>query len=470
MKKFSQTDYVGDYEQAISALESEPDNLDCKHKAVLALAQMGSLNFAQAEFKRYELDKVRHHEDIMGLGGRLSKDLYLVSAGKTSLAHARDAAEKYEAAFKDTQGYYSGVNAATMALLADMPWDIIKGPTRAECFLLLEEENRAQAALRAAIDFDPLNYTAHASTLKQFGLILDKRQADNSWLSQFKPPKAAHFAGHLWNHDEQSKQNFSERISDLIQRQDIGFGYGALAAGADILFAEALLEEGAELNVILPSDLDSFIIDSVEPYGDKWVGRFNACIEQASSLRCLPKSNGTDAAHLILSARMAMGQAILRSQHLDVAPVQMLMLDPDRSASLTLMHKRDWDEAKHRYHEIVIENEMKLAPSAALAQTEIPFLWRDSSAPAPQIFATLEDAIARSKNAIMSAVVFDLPDATEALNSLVNHGLKDSILVSEAVASYALLKHADKYKVTFAGNISGHTDNTIRTYTVRDLS
>ena len=77
MKKFSQVDYLGDYETFVTQLKSNPDNLDLKHKAVLALARMGSLDFARIEFERYGLDKVRNHEDIMALNGRLSKDLYL---------------------------------------------------------------------------------------------------------------------------------------------------------------------------------------------------------------------------------------------------------------------------------------------------------------------------------------------------------------------------------------------------------
>ena len=35
---------------------------------------------------------------------------------------------------------------------------------------------------------------------------------------------------------------------------NVGFGYGSLAAGADILFAEALLARGASLHVVLPFD------------------------------------------------------------------------------------------------------------------------------------------------------------------------------------------------------------------------
>jgi len=64
MINFPQADYLSDYEKIVTQLESDPQNFDLKHKAVLALARMGSLDFARQEFGRYELDKVRHHEDI----------------------------------------------------------------------------------------------------------------------------------------------------------------------------------------------------------------------------------------------------------------------------------------------------------------------------------------------------------------------------------------------------------------------
>lgn len=114
-------DYIQSYENATAKLSTSPSDQNLQHKAVLSLARAGSLGFALSEYKRYALNNVRQHEDIMALGGRLSKDLYLRSSGKKALDYARDSAHQYEAAFQDTKGYYSGVNAATMALMSKMP-------------------------------------------------------------------------------------------------------------------------------------------------------------------------------------------------------------------------------------------------------------------------------------------------------------------------------------------------------------
>jgi len=68
-------DYIGSYESAVMKLQLSPDDRALQHQAVLALARMGALDLALSEYERYGLSNVRHHEDIMALGARLSKDL-----------------------------------------------------------------------------------------------------------------------------------------------------------------------------------------------------------------------------------------------------------------------------------------------------------------------------------------------------------------------------------------------------------
>jgi len=187
--------YIQNYEAGVAALKDSPHDRQLQHKIVLALARAGALDFALSEYERFGLSAIRDNEDIMALNGRLSKDLYLRSSGQEAQKHAAAAARKYELAFQNTLGYYSGVNSATMALMADLPEERVMArieaieallpvsleitptdhyfveATRAECFLLRGAREKAVAALHAAIDFDPLNYAAHASTLKQFMMI-----------------------------------------------------------------------------------------------------------------------------------------------------------------------------------------------------------------------------------------------------------------------------------------------------------
>jgi hypothetical protein len=178
---------ISTYDATVAALTQSPNDPALQHRAVLALARAGSLDFAWAEYRRYGLDGVTAHpdatllEDIMGLGARLLKDLFLASSGKEAKDYALQSAEKYEAAFKLTKGFYSGINAATMALMGGMPEAIITDrakdilrqlplpetpdketlyfieATRAEALLILGKAYKSRAALRIAIRHDPQN-------------------------------------------------------------------------------------------------------------------------------------------------------------------------------------------------------------------------------------------------------------------------------------------------------------------------
>jgi len=491
------SNYLSDYESAAELIKANHQNIDAKHKAVLALARMGSLDFAQSEYRRYRLNEIRHHEDIMSLGGRLSKDLYLSSSGQTALNHARESADKYERAFQDTQGYYSGINAATMAFLADMPWDIVKSrvskilellpetknlsseehyfmeATRAECLLLLGHLTAAKEALRNAIEFDPLNYPAHASTLKQFRLIIDKRATDSSWLATFEPPRAIHFAGHIWEHSNNSQDKLPTRLSDAIQSSDIGFAYGALAAGADILIAEALLAEGVELNLILPTDLDSFIEQSVQPFGEAWVTKFHVCVEQSHSVTLLPKDeNSSFEARTLLAAHMAMGQAILRGETLNVKPLQLLVNDPNLQNSLTAGHKSDWAEASFSTLEISLQHKIAAGHSRSPRYEEISVLLSRSDSDTLEKYDDLEAAIKvlSKSSADMHGLHFDISGAHEELSNLMNHNQNGNILVSESIANLIALKFRNSFDIVFAGITSNDSEHAMRCYNLKPIN
>ena len=53
---------------------------------------------------------------------------------------------------------------------------------------------------------------------------------------------------------------------------------------------------------------------------------------------------------------------------------------------------------------------------------------------------------------------------------MMQHKVSESILTSEALASYAALKLNNTYKVTFAGTMLSETETLMRTYTLRAIS
>lgn len=369
-----------DYDQALSGLVERPDSLELKHQAVLALARAGSLRFAQDEYQRYGLDDVQDDEDAIGLGARLLKDAFLKSEAPARRHLALRSAARYQFAFEKTGGYYSGINAATMTLLADGdPEDVRRRSnniletlpdtinlsneelyyveaTRAEAFLLLSETERSKVALQAAWQHDPLNYITHASTLRQLRLICENQSMDTGWLQKFAPPKATHYAGHTFSvqPSRQSKTVLSAQeqtlvrtnVSHAIQENDIGFGYGALSAGSDILIAETLLEEGADVHIVLPVGIEAFRGASVEPFGEEWSARYDDCLQAARSVTIINSDAvWPDRKLNRYAGKVAMGNALMQANFLSTGKLQLLILNQESESSYTQDHKLDWASA-----------------------------------------------------------------------------------------------------------------------------
>ena len=495
--------YIQNYEAGVAALKDSPHDRQLQHKIVLALARAGALDFALSEYERFGLSAIRDNEDIMALNGRLSKDLYLRSSGQEAQKHAAAAARKYELAFQNTLGYYSGVNSATMALMADLPEERVMArieaieallpvsleitptdhyfveATRAECFLLRGAREKAVAALHAAIDFDPLNYAAHASTLKQFMMITTKRGDALRWLSDFRPPRSLHYAGHIrLNLTENEEEEMRVTISDALQQKDVGFGYGALAAGGDILFAEGLLEQGAELHIVLPCTTDLFKRESVIPFGAGWGQRFDDCLRQASSVRIVTQdADWPDKNMNRISGLSAMGKAILKGQSLSVEPLQILILKETDSPSYTATHAQDWADSafsQFRLSSGAIRS-VTLPPSSSDMAISVSLKTDDQSE--AEIYDTLEAALAsatlikRGRKSAQIALHLNIEgEATDKiLDQLLQGGAPQSVLATEAFATVLAAMAADKYKITYAGQIEHIEESTLRCYTIQPL-
>ena len=160
-------------------------------------------------------------------------------------------------------------------------------------------------------------------------------RCDEGILSALAGPAVAHYCGHMISGDNGNDglRNFNERaartdIEVAIARNPVGFAYGSLASGADILWAEALLDSGAELHVVLPFALDDFLETSVTPSGENWVRRFHECLGRAVSVTYATEGRFLGDEILFgYCARLAMGLAILRSRFLDARVFQLALWD-----------------------------------------------------------------------------------------------------------------------------------------------
>ncbi len=340
------------YDTARQGLAEHPDDLPLRHRAVLALARSGATMQAQALYRELGLEG-RQETDIPELEARLLKDVALATpAGPERVRLLLAAAKKYDAVYRRTGNYYPGINVANLLLLAGQPEPAaaiarritaelraMPKPSGEELFWVtatlieahvicgdLAAARRALPGARAASEGDHARLSSAARSIHNVclakGLPVD-------WLQTLAPPTVIHYAGHIiaapgmaGRFPATAESAVTARIAALLAERDVGFGYGSLASGADILFAEALLARGAQLHVLLPFRRDEFIEESVRPSGKRWVSRFEACLAGARSVRYATEDEylGDDTLYVYCS-RLAMGLAVLASQHL-FAPIE----------------------------------------------------------------------------------------------------------------------------------------------------
>lgn len=198
--------------------------------------------------------------------------------------------------------------------------------TPAEALLVLGRVGEARKALADAVARAPEAWADHASTIRQFELLLAALGQDAGWLDALRPPRPLSFAGHMAVAPGDAR--LAEQVAQALAAMRIGFGYGALAAGADIVVAEALLARGAELHLVLPGAAAAFRASSVAHFGAAWAARFDTVMDAATSVRVLAGAAGPDhRLALQLGGEVAMGLAAMQAQTLASRPAQLVVLE-----------------------------------------------------------------------------------------------------------------------------------------------
>lgn len=313
--------------------------------SIIAHARSGALELAWAMFAQAGFDRIDDDPAVLSVKGRLLKDQAVAATGRKRKRLYKESASAYARAGEIDGANYPSINAATLCMLAgerkeaerlarrilsaseeEAETPYWRAATRAEALLLLGEIEAAKSCLKEAIDCAPRAYEDHASTLRQFGLILDELNENKQWLDAFRPPRSLHFAGLMSL--AASRGALDREIRRRIAEERIGFGYGALAAGADILIAEALIEAGAELHLILPAATNVFRAASVARRGTAWARRFDVVAERACSIHAVSRNDDPLSPLAIrLAADVAMGAAVMQAEMLMSEAVQLLILD-----------------------------------------------------------------------------------------------------------------------------------------------
>ncbi len=277
--------------------------------AILSLAHCGSTQRALSRYHATERPKADSDQDWLALEGRLFKDLARQGGAAAQFMYAR-AAESYWEAFRQTGGYFSAINAATMFMLSgdasraqalarevlaqteDSPsagelerYNLLV--SQAEAALLLEDLDTCRAALRSADALARNHRTARARTVQQLQLICQHRRLSKTIPALLTVPPQ------LFVHRE---HDFA--VGDLLpshQRMASSFTVpGVELAGAtayvglldpiDLCVVEQLIDRGVHVSLSIPGTRDTLSAAWHAQYEAGWTMRLARMLERAGEV------------------------------------------------------------------------------------------------------------------------------------------------------------------------------------------
>lgn len=298
-------------------------------------------------------------EETIGLLGRVYKDIWKQSGRKQDARRCRDT---YQKGFSLTSGYWTGINVATMSWLigdkalscdyAKQVLDICEtqyrrekqigerfwiSVTKGEAQLLLGKIDEAIQAYRNAAELAGKNYQWIVSALQQL-LLLKKHnfKLPDDLFDIFKPPTVVVFTGHMIDQADRPEMRFPSRLAKQVREEidhcldeiDARVGYCSAAAGADILFIEAMLARNAEVNIILPFSKNDFLNTSVSYAGKGWVRRFHKALNGATSVKYVTKEGFLgDEVLFDFTGHISSGYGYLKARTLESAPCLLAVWD-----------------------------------------------------------------------------------------------------------------------------------------------
>ncbi|MBI5774408.1 MAG: hypothetical protein HZA89_11780 [Verrucomicrobia bacterium] len=352
------------FDIAVEGLNSFKDELRLTQLQALALARTGATTRANQMLE--QLRGAGHKdEETLGLLARTHKDFWQISADPHERQrHLRLSYELYADAYARNRGYYSGINAASTALLSgekaaaekiahevaqmcqqglakltpDSDEWYWQEATLAESFLVLGDIVEAEKCYLAASERGGQSWVVLSRTRSQARLLLEHLGEKGSQFDHcFKLPRVVVFSGHMFDTPGRATPRFPHDLEDVVKEEirqvlanmEAQIGYSSLACGGDLLFAEALLERGGEVNIVLPFRKEDFKKASVDIVpGMNWGERFERVLENAATVTILNEfGTGNDGAAFEYCNRAIDGMALLKGQLLGVDVMSLAVWD-----------------------------------------------------------------------------------------------------------------------------------------------
>ncbi len=303
------------YETAAEGLVRFKGDPRLKQFQALAMAQSGApraaLGILESLEKSWESDPA-----ALPVFARVCKDVWRLAFDPDTKRKALEKSfEYYQKAFAAKPEFYTAINAATTALLlgkretarkfaeiaqqggrealraeGDSFWTLA---TLGEAALVLENFTEAQDFYSRAGKLPKVGRGAMISARRQSRLLLSFLGRDVEELEDcFDLPRVVCFVGHMIDAPGRATPRFPEsRVEEVkaaikasLEKNNCKVGYASAACGSDILFAEALLELGGEVHVVLPFERESFRKISVDRGTLNWSARFDEVLSHATTV------------------------------------------------------------------------------------------------------------------------------------------------------------------------------------------
>lgn len=372
------------YDVLTEGLKRWPNDLRLQQLLALSLARSGATHRANSLLLQL-LESGYTDEETLGLLARTHKDLWMQAT------HPEErnrqlwlAASRYEQAYQCNRSCWTGINAATMAMLMGkedhakkLAVDVragclqkLKPPserstndywllaTLGEAALILREWLEARDWYAQAVQVAQGRFGDLSSSRRNATLLVRYLEGNAERIKEWFPvPRVVVFSGHGIDRQSRPTPRFPPQleskvyhaICDRLQKLDARLGYASAACGSDILFLEAILELNGEAHIVLPYDSEQFLRDAVDIIpGSNWVKRFEQVTQNATKV--IVASNRQQREGDILyeyTNRLLHGLAKMRAEQLETELVPLAVWngkpsnDPGGTAS-AIKHWQQW--------------------------------------------------------------------------------------------------------------------------------
>ena len=383
------------FERTREAILQHPDDPQVRYLQALAMARLGDEDAALRFYERNRVEEIGT-EDAVALKGRLFKDLAARATGPEQVELFRQSSEAYRSANRMSDGYFSGINAATTAFLAgdvdeacelaaaiarrpDVadPQDYFAAASGAEAMLVCGKVEEAAELYHLARQRPDASPGMIASTARQVELIAERLSISDDerekLLAAIRPSPVIHYCGHMFRAGWKIEEELVQAIDSILDETGALIAYGPLACGADILIAEAILARGGELHAVLPFAEEDFLRTSVRVGGLEWEARYVAARDAAASVTFATQMNHVDDDELFAyCSKLVMGLAQLRAGVMHSKAFQLAVWDGQAAAGVagTAADCAEWMRQGGKTRIIPIPVERPPLESVALAEKQ----------------------------------------------------------------------------------------------------